>query len=80
MAREKRALEVSESDSSSSDEEKESKTEKKDIEKIESDWQKPEEYTDSKAEEPEPYTSMGCGFNPKDFEKLKLELDEEKKE
>lgn len=43
------------------------------------DWQSPEELTDGDVERPEPYTSMGCEFNPEDFLKLKQMIDEEKK-
>ena len=41
-------------------------------------WQKPEEQTDER-NEPEPYTSMGCSFDPNAFNKLKEELENEKK-
>ena len=42
-----------------------------------------QESSESEGEEPqepeEPFSSMGCKFNPEDFEKLKLEEEEEKK-
>jgi hypothetical protein len=36
------------------------------------------EQDDFKAEEPEPFTSMGCGFDMAQFQKLKAELYSEK--